>query len=165
MTFSQPCPPATPPAAQLEEALSFCIAGYQAGVTVLQAGQRICLYPFPPACQFVKSSREWQQHAWCWHDSATAAPALRGLQPSPLRATNTPLPPLNCATAPPPPLPHVCAVGQDDPTCKYYTVQGGDSLDTIADGLSLTRKEVVDANPGLNPNAVAVNSFVQLPPW
>jgi hypothetical protein len=44
-------------------------------------------------------------------------------------------------------------------------VQGGDSLDTIADGLSLTRKEVVDANPGLNPNAVAVNSFVQLPPW
>jgi hypothetical protein len=67
MTFSQPCPPATPPAAQLEEALSFCVAGYKVGSTVLQAGQRICLYPFPSACQFVKSSREWQQHALYWH--------------------------------------------------------------------------------------------------
>jgi hypothetical protein len=42
------CPSIALPAAQLEEALSFCIAGYEVGVSVLQSGQRICLYPFPP---------------------------------------------------------------------------------------------------------------------
>lgn len=102
--------------AQLEEALAICLPGYVAkgleGETVLQAGQRICLYPYPAPCAFVKSS-----------------------------------------------------VDQDNTGCKFYTVQGGDSLDTIASGLGLTRKEVVDANPGLNVNAVAVNSFVQLPTW
>ena len=66
----------------------------------------------------------------------------------------------------PTPLPPVSAVDdQFAPTCKYYTVQGGDSMDSIASGLGLTRKEVVDANPGIDPTRLPVNSFVQLPTW
>ena len=34
-----------------------------------------------------------------------------------------------------------------------------------ANALGLTPKAVVDVNPGVNPNSLPVNSFVQLPSW
>ncbi|KAL4424139.1 hypothetical protein ABPG75_001440 [Micractinium tetrahymenae] len=52
-----------------------------------------------------------------------------------------------------------------DQNCKYYTVQSGDTFDTIAQYFGIPRSYIVDANPDVNPATLAVNSFVRLPPY
>ena len=57
-----------------------------------------------------------------------------------------------------------CAASNSN-SCQYYKVQAGDTLSTIAASLGLTTLDLQDANPDLNPTALAPNSFVKLPGW
>ncbi|PSC76019.1 cell wall hydrolase [Micractinium conductrix] len=47
--------------------------------------------------------------------------------------------------------------------CKYYTVQAGDTLDSISGALGLTALELKEANPGVT--MLQVNDYVKLPGW
>ncbi|EFN55918.1 hypothetical protein CHLNCDRAFT_57799 [Chlorella variabilis] len=51
----------------------------------------------------------------------------------------------------------------DNEACKYYTVQAGDTLSTIAAALNLPQLEVEAANP--EATSLQVNDFVRLPGW
>lgn len=52
-----------------------------------------------------------------------------------------------------------------DQNCQYYTVQSGDTFDTISQYFGIPRSYITDANPDVNPATLAVNSFVRLPPY
>lgn len=47
--------------------------------------------------------------------------------------------------------------------CKYYTVQQGDTFDTIGTSFGIPRQDIAEANPNLD--VLPVNSFVKLPTW
>ena len=76
-----------------------------------------------------------------------------------------PLCPLPDATPVPcPPSTHPPATpAGDNPDCKYYTVQAGDTLSGIAMNLGLTQMDLEE----LNPNALTLqpNTFVNLTGW
>lgn len=60
-------------------------------------------------------------------------------------------------------------VQNSDPTgekaCMFYKVQSGDSMATIGSVFGITQLDIENVNPGVEPSALAVGSFVKLPPW
>ncbi|EFN50745.1 hypothetical protein CHLNCDRAFT_142548 [Chlorella variabilis] len=59
---------------------------------------------------------------------------------------------------------NVQAAGGNE-ACKYYTVQQGDTMDTIGSYFGIPRADIVAVNPEINPATLAVNSYVKLPDW
>ncbi|PRW61029.1 spore coat assembly domain [Chlorella sorokiniana] len=60
-------------------------------------------------------------------------------------------------------------VQNSDPTgekaCMYYKVQQGDSMATIGNVFGIPQLDIERVNPGVEPAALAVGSYVKLPPW
>jgi hypothetical protein len=47
----------------------------------------------------------------------------------------------------------------------YYKVQQGDSMATIGNVFGIPQLDIERVNPGVEPAALAVGSYVKLPPW
>jgi hypothetical protein len=52
-----------------------------------------------------------------------------------------------------------------NPKCKYYPLQPGESVATIANSLNLYRPDVESANPDIIQRNLQVGDLVKLPPW
>lgn len=59
-----------------------------------------------------------------------------------------------------------CPACPSIPTCKYYVVQPGDTLQVIADALAIPLAALLRANPSLRLSSVLlIGHKVHLPPW
>ncbi len=53
----------------------------------------------------------------------------------------------------------------NNPKCKYYSLQPGESIATIAVGLNLYQPDIEAANPDIIQRKLQVGDLIKLPPW
>ena len=93
---------------------------------------------------------------------ATATPTQRGgaSNPTPLPGTQvpssvTPVSPTAAATP--------SAAATATPSGKTYVMKPGDTLSAVAASFGVTIDQLLAANPGLNPNTIAVGTEIKIP--
>lgn len=92
---------------------------------------------------------------------ATATPTTRGSggATTPVQGTQVP-----SSVTPATPAPGTPTVGATaTPSGNTYTMQEGDTLSAVAAGYGITVAELLEANPGLNPDAIAIGTVIRIP--
>lgn len=49
------------------------------------------------------------------------------------------------------------------PSGRTYTMQAGDTLSDVAAGYGITVAELLEANPGINPDTIAIGTVIRIP--
>lgn len=93
--------------------------------------------------------------------TATATPTPRGGAPSPTSAASTA--PAASPTVPGTPATTPTPAATPTPSARVYVVKQGDTLFQIALDNGTTVEAILAANPGLNPDTLAVGTEIRLP--
>ncbi|MGE3074725.1 MAG: LysM peptidoglycan-binding domain-containing protein [Dehalococcoidia bacterium] len=93
--------------------------------------------------------------------AATATPTAPGnaTQPTPRPGTQVP----SSVTPATPTTPEPTVQGSPTPAGKTYVMQAGDTLSAVAASYGVSVADIVAANPGLNPDAIAIGTEIRIP--
>lgn len=93
--------------------------------------------------------------------AATATPTGQtgGAQNTPIQGTQVP----SSVTATQPPAGSPTVAASRTPAGETYTMQAGDTLSDVAAGYGITVAELLEANPGINPDTIAIGTVIRIP--